>query len=665
MRPSFILAIIIIACGVSIYQWHRSDMQPPLPEEALRLRASLHYLGDLQRPLKERLSFLLFKRYETSPPLVHVVTIPFYLVGGTDKSVAGMVNILFVSLLIISVYGIGRRLYSETVGLTGAALVASYPIIVGLSKIYVPDIPETTMVTLAMYAALRAVASRRSSWSILLGLICGAGMLIAWHFVIFCVGPLMYLLLSADRKLLSPAPLTARRRNLAFGAGAAALVAGPWYCAHSTRAIASLARGAWGIPSAAALFKSLLFYPCAFLTTVLLVPMTLLLLAGLTIAVVRRKASLLLILWLFVPMILLMPARQKTPRLLMPVLPAAALLTAAGASMVRTGSLRNGITGAAVAVSALNFLAINFGLPWGQSTIFLAVPSLRQKCASCLPLPLEPFRAEFPFSGIGLPRHEDWALKKILSDIATLGEGTSGHRATLGWFISPHPRFNRYSLLYYIDQGGYPVRRVPPDEAQFILARLVTAAQRQQLSEWGKSWALLQKLKNYPLPDGSEAVLYVASVSRRRHYGAPDMPFETGEERVEDPASSSGLARFADRDKSIPGAMVKGPYHPLEKGAYRLLVKLKYDRPKGREALARMEVRARKRDEPLASRDLNLPELGESGCFNPVRLDFEMPGRDRVDIRILHTGRADLWIDSIDIIPLSARTPETGPAPVR
>lgn len=653
IRSPLILAAIVIACGAGIHHWHRIDTRPPLQDEAARLRASLHCLDDLHRPFAERVSSLALNSFDHSPPIPYLVTIPLYLMGGTDRGTAGRVNVLFVSLLILSVYGMGRRLYSETAGLLAAALIASYPAVVGLSKFYLADVPETAMAALAVYAALCATASPSPSRSILLGLVCGAGLLTAWSFAIYCAGPLAYLFLSSEKKLLSTSSLRARRRNLLLGAGTAALAAGPWYGANLPGLIASLGETRWGFPSATAFFKSLIFYPCAFIAALLL-PMTLLLIVGLVATRMRKKAVLLPALWLLVPMVLILPVRQKTPRQLTPVLPAAALLTAAGISMMRTAPLRQGLTGAAVAVSALNFAAVNFGLPWGAGARVLAVASLSRQCAPCITPPGGTSPPGTTLRDIGPPRREDWALKKILSDVAVLGGGTRAHKAALGWFIAPNPRFNRQSLLYCIDQGDYPISWARPDEATLILSRLVTNPQRRQFMEWGKSWALLQKLKRYPLPDGSEAALYSVSVSRRRHYDASDMSLDTGETAVEDAESSSGLARFADRDKAAGGAMVRGPGHPIDKGAYRLIVKIKYDRPRGSGALARIEVRASGSDKPLAERALNLPELGEAGSYDPVHVDFTMHGRDRVDVRIVHTGRADLWVDSIDVIPLGS-----------
>ncbi|MEJ2744640.1 MAG: glycosyltransferase family 39 protein, partial [bacterium] len=531
IRSPLILATIVIACSTSIHQWHRADSRPPLQDEAIRLRASLHCLDDLQRPIAERFSSLALKSFDHSPPLLYFITLPFYLMAGTDRGAAGMINAFFVAVLILSIYGIGRRLYTETAGLIAAALTASYPAIVGLSKFYLADVPETAMAALVAYAALRAKAAPRPSWSVLLGLACGAGLLISWGFIIYFVGPLAYLLASSERKLISTSSLAARRRNLLFGAGAAALIAGPWYVIHLPEMTSALGGVRWGFPSATAFFKSLIFYPCAFIATLRL-PMTLLFLAGLVAVLMRRKTILLPALWLLVPMALLLPVRQKTPLALTPVLPAAALLTAAGITMVRTAPVRRGLTWVAMVVGALNFIALNFGLPWGMGARVLAVPLLGRKCASCIKHAGETSHSRTTLRSIGPPRREDWALKDILSDVAALGEGTPERKAALGWFIAHHPRFNRYSLLYYIDQGKYPIEWARPDEAAFILSRLVTDRQRLQFDEWGKTWALLQEIRRYPLPDGSEAVLYRVSTSRRRHYEASNLPLDTGEKGV-------------------------------------------------------------------------------------------------------------------------------------
>ena len=669
MRSPVILSILIVICALAISLWHRLDTLPPHHDESRHLLASLHYFNDLGQSPKERVASLAFKRFESYPPLMYIITIPFYAVAGVSKDVAGMVNILFMAIMILSVYGIGRRLYTEEAGIAAAILATCYPIIVGISKRYVLELPETAMVSLCIYTALRTEGFRKNSWSLLLGVICGMGMLTEWHFPIFCAGPLVYMLIYPhERSLLSP-PLSSKRlANFLICMSAALVLSLPWYAYNFARVrafiIGNITLPARLTPPPVSSVSGLLYYPYAFLDTMLLVPMTILFLIGLITTVSKKKTSPVLILWILVPLAVLTLIRQKQDRYLTPVVPAAAVLTAGGLSLITQKLLKKILICAAFGISALNFILLTFPLPWRDIDISFRLPLYDPTYYSWARPRAEIVRTELPSYGMRPPRHEEWPLESILHDIATFGQGTQDQKVKAGYLLCGHLCLNRYNFFYYTELGTYQIKWVNPDRAEFIITLLATEEQKQQFRKWSYPWLHLQRLKSYILPDGLEAVLYHASLTRRRHYDAHELPSETGGARVEDAASSAGWARFADRDKSAAGAMVKGPYHPLGEGTYRLLVKLKYDRPKGRDTLARMEVRDRKIGKPLASRNLTLPDLGESGFFSPVQLDFEMPERDRVDIRVIHTGQADLWVDSIDIIPLGTGTPHTGESPI-
>ncbi len=665
MRSSLILFALIITCALSIFVWHRLNSLPPHQDESRHLLASLHYFNDLGQTPKETVASLAFTRFETYPPLMYVLTIPFYAVGGVSRDVAGMVNILFMAVMILSVYGIGRRLYTEEAGVTAAILAACYPIVVGISKLYVLELPETAMVSLCIYIALRTDGFRKSSWSILLGIMCGMGTLTKWHFPLFCAAPIVYLLLRPQERRFLPPPLSPKRRaNFLLCVGAALLLSLPWYAYNFARVrafiVGNITQPARLIPPPVLSISGFLYYPYAFLDTLLLAPMTILFLIGLITAISKKKTSPLLGLWILVPLAALTLIRQKQDRYATPVVPAMALLTASGLSLMTPKLLKRIAVSAAFGISALNFILLTFPLPWRDIDISFPLPFYDPAYYSWVRPRAEVVRTELPSYGIGPPRHEEWPLERILQDITTFGQAPRDQKIKAGYLLCGNPSLNRYNLLYYTEMGNYQIAWVNPDRAQFVVTLLATGKQRQKFREWSQPWLHLQRLKGYILPDGLKAVLYHASLTRRRHYNACKLPSDTGETHVEDASSSSGMARFAHRDTSAPGALVKGPYHPLDKGAYRLLVKLKYDRAKGRESVARLEVCGRKAGRPLASRDLALPELGEAGCYNSAQLDFEMPTLDRADIRIIHTGRADLWVDSVDIIPLmrSGSNPE-------
>jgi hypothetical protein len=91
----------------------------------------------------------------------------------------------------------------------------------------------------------------------------------------------------------------------------------------------------------------------------------------------------------------------------------------------------------------------------------------------------------------------------------------------------------------------------------------------------------------------------------------------------------------------------------LEPGDYNAVVRLKYERPQRELVPAKIEILASRVVEPLVSRDIKIDEMPKLGRFGNLRLDFQMPDSDLLELRILHTGNADLWIDFIDIVPLT------------
>jgi len=60
------------------------------------------------------------------PPLRHLTAVPFYRLFGVSTDVALMSNAVFIVMLLFSVYGIGKRMYSRGTGLLAAFLVSAW-----------------------------------------------------------------------------------------------------------------------------------------------------------------------------------------------------------------------------------------------------------------------------------------------------------------------------------------------------------------------------------------------------------------------------------------------------------------------------------------------------------------------------------------------------------
>ncbi|MCX6354889.1 MAG: glycosyltransferase family 39 protein [Candidatus Aureabacteria bacterium] len=651
MRSSLILAIAVLACAAGVVAWHLLDTRPPLPGEAERLRASLRYFHDLECPIGERLALLAFAQSESHPPMLCLATLPLYVIGGTGTAVAGMVQIPFLAIMLLSVYGIGRRLYSAHIGALAALILSCSPVIIGFSRLYLPDIPEVAMLCLATYAALRTEGFWNKSWCSALGVVLGMGMLTTARFALFIAPVALYLFFSSRGTLLSAVSGRQKYWNLLFVIIPAALISAPWYIFCLWALSPLTARGFRG--ALAAVSPSLLLSLPRVLLESIYPPMAVLLILGLALSVWKRSASLLLLLWLLVPIALLVVFSGEAPHSVIAAIPPSSLIIAAGLYTIPHKIIRRVCISAACALAIVSFAALTFPVPWERVAVSLRIPSIIRMYASRAARSACGISQELSDVAIGPPRRESWDIETMLSDIVSLSGERQDRKVPTAWSITPHTRFNRFSLRYTMEKGNYPIELVKPDKAQFILTRFVTDEQRTKFDAWCHAGRQVRMVKTYPLPDGSEAELYTVPAIRRVRHSAFGLPRETGEEKVSDADAQGGWARFADREKAAPGELARSPRQEMERGAYQFSMRLKYNRLTGDMPIARVTIVGAEEDMPLATREILAREFGEANSYGSARFDFAIPERGPLECRIFWTGASDLWIDSIEVYPIA------------
>lgn len=615
-----------LLCAAGLAWWRSADTLPPLADEAENLRACLRWQSLLDAPLRERPRLVARRLASDSPPFLFAAAGPLRACG---RGARAAVNAAFSALLIASVFGIGEALYGEKTGAAACALAASYPLALCLPRYFLPWTAATALAAATVYSALRAERSRRLSWHLAMGLAFGAGTLSSVLFPLFALPPIACIFFAPRRTLRYRGPAARRSCMLAAAAAAAAAVAGPWCALHA---------GGWRFAFTRPSPAGLLRFASHILDSALFIPMAALFLAGLASTAARRRAEPSLLAWFFAPLLGLGLFGVSDPRLFAPALPAAALITAAGIAMIGHRAARAGLAAAAALFCVLNAAALSIRLPGGP--IDLSIPIGRGGARAAFA------RSIISAGEMGPPRRENWRLDEIMRDIA--GEAGAG-TVPLGWVIAPHPRFNRSTILYSIEAAGCPAAEAPLRDAELILIRLVTDAQRTELRRLTEPWLRLDRLAAYPLPDGSRAELDRAWLTRRRGYRARDLQRDTGETAIADTEASTGWARYADRNSSPPGALLKGPGHALDPGDYRLAVRMRCSGAKPGVPLARIEARAG--GALLASLDLAPPAGVETIGYRQVGLEFSMPRRGPFDALVIHTGNADLWIDTVSIEP--------------
>jgi 4-amino-4-deoxy-L-arabinose transferase-like glycosyltransferase len=143
-------------------------------------------------------------------------------------------NVVFVPLLALGCYQVGRLAFGELAGLLAVVFTLGSPLIAAQFHVFMIDAPETAMVAVSVWLILASERFSRLGVCALAGLAVGLGMLAKEPFVFFVAGPLAVTVLRGGWR--------AWRGLLAFALVALA-VALPWY-AHEFSRVHELGSGA-------------------------------------------------------------------------------------------------------------------------------------------------------------------------------------------------------------------------------------------------------------------------------------------------------------------------------------------------------------------------------------------------------------------------------------
>jgi len=530
-----ILALLVSLCLLHAWAnfvWLKTDTRPPYYDMAGHTITTLRAVDLIQstsQSPKEVLLGLLRVSWGY-PPLVYLTSAPLCIMLGRTADVAAAVGTVFLMGLIFSTYGIGRHLAGRYVGLLAAFLTSMYPIIFGLSRHYILDLPLATMVAVNVLTLIWTEDFSHRCQSLLHGLTLGFGMLTKEAFVVFIAGPF---LLAAGRTLLSRE--THRRNNVLLTLLVAAVVGLPWY-AYNYRVVLDyldvtgrLFGIAEGDPLGLSL-ASLSYYPLALANDQTLLGLAILCVGAAVVLTAQHgphRGRAMLGLWVLVPYVVFTLSRfgHKDVRFTMPLLPAVALISAMGILSVRGGVSRAMLIALIVLVATIEFVGLTFGLnAWLPSIIppqlWVQIGGLRLRAYS------ETVHIASP------PRAEDWQVHNILRDLLTDALVSHSSGRTVMLLVLPNcPFFEVNAFTYYALADHLPVQTTaiagslePSDyEERLLRSDYVVAKTGDQGPPWTLHhvpeinaalhepthplFARFRPVKQYALPDGSKATL--------------------------------------------------------------------------------------------------------------------------------------------------------------
>ena len=197
--PILLILIFLIFIGNIVY-W-QSQNKAYFDYDSLRHYLITRYVFD---EYKEGLAgfFSRVEQHLDRHPLgLYLFTSFFYfIIPPTQANTAIMSNFVFLLFLLFSVYQLGRLIKDEMTGFLACVMLLLYPIISNQAKIYMLDLPLTTMVALNIYLLIKTEYLRNKKYVVLFIVSYLAGMLVKPNFMCFTIGPLLYVTLISIKK---------------------------------------------------------------------------------------------------------------------------------------------------------------------------------------------------------------------------------------------------------------------------------------------------------------------------------------------------------------------------------------------------------------------------------------------------------------------------------
>ena len=160
------------------------DIRPPSWDQSLHLTLTHAYLR----------GYNIQTTSNYYPPGFHLSALPFYGLFGQTYDAGCLVNILYIGILIFSVYGIGKILFNRETGLCSALIISFIPVLISLRRDFLIDFALVSVISLAIYLLLKTDNFHNLKYSLLFGAVLGFAVLVKWTAVFFIFVPLCWLL---------------------------------------------------------------------------------------------------------------------------------------------------------------------------------------------------------------------------------------------------------------------------------------------------------------------------------------------------------------------------------------------------------------------------------------------------------------------------------------
>ena len=483
--------------------WLIRDTCPPAWDESAHLCLSLRYLELLLHPTRDLVLNLIKVSYYY-PPFFHLSLIPVHLLFGISADWATMSLVGYFAFLIIGVYKLGSFLYCRKVGMLAAFLVSMYQSIIYMSRFPLLDLPLTTVVTWAVYFLLRSRYFKEKKYAIAFGVVSGIGLLVKWTYLFFIFFPVSFAVFKAIKEIDKKGI-----KNFLFVLFSFFIIAGPWYLYNLLPIIQRCIQAATiGTAEGDPYFLSLgsfLFYfrnlekQVQFLFFILFLVGTIKLVKEWKINYQKRDNLIILIGWIVVPYFIFTLIGNKDGRYTLPFLPAVSIISVFWIPALKKVIWQKRLIYSVIITGLLQYAIFTYGVfpgivPFNKLHLSLSYP----------------------------PCRENWKHKEIFDFIMQTNKEKKN--LIIARVFVNHKAFSSSIFRFYTLSNHLPIMpkgySKPLGEfSDYLILKTgnlgpayTTGRYLKPLREIEKQFFSFNKVfsvrKTFPLPDGSEAIVY-------------------------------------------------------------------------------------------------------------------------------------------------------------
>jgi hypothetical protein len=210
IKYRLLLVLLIILVFLNNFVWLQSYKKPPVGNELQDLFPGINFyldiihhkapysvsLHDLKSPVFLKFFWLDFLEYIRItffqyPPLLPASYTLFYLFFGPSMGMELIVNVIYLAIALVSLYGIGKQLRDGKAGVFIAFIFSSFPGVICISRTVYAEFALMCLLTMCAIFLFKTDFFRNRRYSFALGISLGLTALTKWEFPLTLAVPFL------------------------------------------------------------------------------------------------------------------------------------------------------------------------------------------------------------------------------------------------------------------------------------------------------------------------------------------------------------------------------------------------------------------------------------------------------------------------------------------